>query len=341
MGGLSHGFFLQGFDVVAGIDIDASCKYGFEKNNSSKFIRKDIAQVTTHEVEDLYGKCSPRILIGCAPCAPFSSLNLSRALYRRSNEKWAPLNSFLRLITKLRPEIVSMENVAELANSKKFPIFGRFVRTLRKNGYQVWHSVVDASKYGVPQRRRRLVLLASRYGPISMISETHPNKPVTVRQSIGDLPPIRAGEASEADPMHRASKLNDMNMKRIKATPKDGGSATSWNRALLPDCYRKKRGQSYRSSVYGRMRWDEPAPTMTTNCQTLGTGRFGHPTQNRGISLREAARFQTFPDKYCFQKNGKVNASVVARQIGNAVPVRLAQAIALSIKAHLAECNQR
>jgi len=246
----------------------------------------------------------------------------------------------LRLVRSVRPEIVSMENVAELADGEKFPIFKRFVRTLKRAGYRVAYSVVDSSKYGVPQRRKRLVLLASLLGPISLVGETHPYGPVTVRETIGDLPPIRDGQTSKSDIMHRASKLSDLNKKRIMATPKDGGSATSWSRELLPKCYRKEKGQSYRSSVYGRMKWDEPAPTMTTNCHTLGTGRFGHPTQNRAISLREAARFQTFPDYYQFQDAGRLNSSIVAQHIGNAVPVRLGQVIAMSIKAHVAKFGQ-
>jgi DNA (cytosine-5)-methyltransferase 1 len=340
IGGLSHGFFLEGFDVVAGIDIDVSCKYGFEENNRSKFISKDVAEVTHQEIVRLYGKSSPRVLIGCAPCTPFSTLNLNRVVYGKSDEKWSSLDHFLRLVRKVRPEIVSMENVAELANGKKFPIFYRFVRSLKRNGYRVSYKVVDSSRYGVPQRRKRLVLLASLYGPILLVPETHPNNPVTVRETIGNLPPIREGQRSKSDILHRASKLSGLNKRRIVATPKDGGSATSWSRELLPRCYLKKKGQSYRSSVYGRMRWDEPAPTMTTHCHTLGTGRFGHPTQNRAISLREAARFQTFPDYYQFQDSGKLNASTVAQHIGNAVPVRLGQIIALSIKAHLAKLAQ-
>jgi DNA (cytosine-5)-methyltransferase 1 len=340
IGGLSHGFFLEGFQVVAGIDIDETCKYGFEENNHSKFIPKDVARVTPRELKALYENSFPKVLIGCAPCTPFSTLNLNRALYSKSDEKWRSLDSFLRLVRKVRPEIVSMENVAELANGEKFPIFKRFVKTLERNGYRVSYKVVDSSKYGVPQRRKRLVLLASLLGPISLVSETHPNRPVTVRETIGDLPPIREGQTSKSDIMHRASKLSDLNKKRIIATPKDGGSATSWNRELLPKCYLKEKGQSYRSSVYGRMKWDEPSPTMTTHCHTLGTGRFGHPTQNRAISLREAARFQTFPDYYQFQDAGKLNVSTVAQHIGNAVPVRLGQIIAMSIKAHVAKFGQ-
>ena len=209
-----------------------------------------------------------------------------------------------------------MENVPELADEKKFPIFDRFLRTLRKNGYHVSHRVVDASKYGVPQRRRRLVLLASKYGPISLPAETHAGAPITVRESIAQLPRLKSGQIDKFDSLHRASRLSALNMRRIRATPKNGGSATSWRRELLPKCYRKRNGESYRVSVYGRMSWDRPAPTMTTSCNILGTGRFGHPIQNRAISLREAARLQTFPDSYRFCEPHELKASVVARQIG-------------------------
>src|SRR5206468_3148492 len=141
-------------------------------------------------------------------------------------------------------------------------------------------------------------------------------------------------------PLHRSSKLSSLNKRRIAATPKNGGSATSWKRGLIPECYRRESGKSYMVTVYGRMRWNDPAPTMTTHCTTLGTGRFGHPTQNRAISLREAARFQTFPDYYQFQDAGRLNSSIVAQHIGNAVPVRLGQVIAMSIKAHVAKFGQ-
>jgi DNA (cytosine-5)-methyltransferase 1 len=336
IGGLTHGFVLEGFEVVAGIDIDGACRYGYEKNNGCRFIQKEIAKVRPAELEKLYAGSTVRVLVGCAPCQPFSTLNLGRSVYKSSDGKWESLDSFRRLIAKVRPEIVSMENVAELANPKKFPVFGRFLKTLRRGGYTYQYRVVDASRYGVPQHRRRLVLLASRLGSISLIGPTRLDCPVSVERAIGDLPPIRAGQASRSDSLHRASNLSSLNMRRIKATPKNGGSATSWRRDLLPECYKKKKGQSYRCTVYGRMRWNEPAPTITTQFHTLGTGRFGHPTQNRAISLREAARLQTFPDGYEFQDPGeKMKISKVAQYIGNAVPVELARAIAASVREHL------
>jgi DNA (cytosine-5)-methyltransferase 1 len=152
---------------------------------------------------------------------------------------------------------------------------------------------------------------------------------------IKSLPVLRDGSINATDPVHRSSKLSPLNKKRIVATPKNGGSATSWKRGLIPLCYRKESGKSYMVTVYGRMRWDHPAPTMTTHCTTLGTGRFGHPTQNRAISLREAARFQTFPDSYAFADEGNINVTRMARHIGNAVPVLLGRTIGKSIKRHV------
>lgn len=336
IGGLTHGFFVEGFDVVAGVDNDESCRYGFEWNNNSKFICKDIALVTPDELQNLYGAGAVRVLIGCAPCQPFSSLSQRRGARRRTRPKQKALKAFLDLTLETLPEIVSMENVPELANAKRFRIFDRLVTALKDSGYWVSYKVIDASEYGVPQRRRRLVLLASRLGPISLIPATHAGHPRTVKDCIKDLPAIRAGQRSTLDEMHTASRLSAINLCRIKATPTDGGGAKDWDENLLPKCFRKRKGRSYKASVYGRMRWGQPAPTMTTNCTTLGTGRFGHPTQRRAISLREAARFQTFPDYYLFYEFGKMKASQVAKHIGNAVPVRLAQVIAASVKTHLA-----
>ena len=198
-------------------------------------------------------------------------------------------------------------------------------------------SRVDASRYGVPQKRNRLILLASRLGQdISAIPETHAAEDVvTVREAIGGLPRLSDGEVDGNDPLHRASKLDGINRKRIAATPRNGGSATSWPRHLMPKCYRRKSGKSYMVSVYGRMRWGGPASTITTQFMTLGTGRFGHPSQNRAISLREAAKFQTFPDYYEFAPNNEVPIKHIARHIGNAVPVLLGRAIGKSIKEHI------
>lgn len=189
--------------------------------------------------------------------------------------------------------------------------------------------------YGIPQTRKRLVLLASKLGEIKLIDKTHtPDNYVSVRDVIGKLPPVNAGEYDPNDPLHRARALNEVNTKRIKHT-KEGGSWRDWPEDLLLECYKKKSGNTY-SSVYGRMRWDAPSPTMTTHCTGLGNGRFGHPEQDRAITLREASLLQTFPENYkLFESIESYNPSVICRQIGNAVPPKLGQIIAKSIKAHI------
>lgn len=335
IGGLSHGLKLAGLDVVAGVDSDKTCRYAFEKNNGGQFIHRDIARFTVKELRELFGEAPIRVLVGCAPCQPYSSLNRQKLSAKDARRRWYPMYRFLTLVKRVMPEIVSMENVPDLLDAQKYPVFGEFVRTLEALDYKVSFKKVDASKYGVPQRRNRLVLLASRLGPIALIGETHSHKVPTVKEAIGRLPRLSDGKAHHSDPLHRASKLSDTNKRRILATPKDGGSATSWPIHLVPKCYRRRSGRSYMATVYGRMRWDDPAPTMTTQFMTLGTGRFGHPTQNRAISLREAAIFQSFPDNYEFAPGNEITVKHTARHIGNAVPVLLGRAIGESIVEHL------
>ena len=336
IGGLSHGLVLEGLDVVAGVDNDKTCKYGFEKNNGGKFIHKDIARFTANELRNLFRGASIRVLVGCAPCQPYSSLSRRKLSKKEVRRRWYPMYRFITLVKRVKPEVVSMENVPDLSDARKHPVFDDFIRALEALGYKVSFKKVDASRYGVPQKRHRLVLLASRLGPISLIAETHAHDDVlTVKAVIGKLPRLTDGKVHPTDALHRSSKLSDTNKQRIAATPKDGGSATSWPSHLIPKCYRKRSGRSYMVTVYGRMRWNDPAPTMTTQFMTLGTGRFGHPTQNRAISLREAAIFQTFPDDYAFIEDDDLNISRMARHIGNAVPVLLGRAIGKSIKGHI------
>lgn len=342
VGALTHGMILEGLNVVAGVDSDPSCRFAFEKNNAARFIHKDISKFSSKELRRLYEGSSLKILIGCAPCQPFSSISKKGSAYKADDVRWRPLRRFIRLIKDVRPHIVSMENVPDLLNEKKYRIFGDFIRTLNATGYKTAFRVVDVSRYGVPQRRKRLVLMASLLGEIECIPETHSEQNVvTVGQAIRRLRPLRDGEIDPCDPLHRASKLSTQNKQRILATPKNGGGAKNWPTALFPKCYKRKSGRSFMATVYGRMRWDQPAPTMTTHCVTLGTGRFGHPTQNRAISLREAARFQSFPDYYEFEEPQKIRTTHVAKQIGNAVPVLLGRVIAKSIIRHINSLRAR
>ncbi|MEN5436711.1 DNA (cytosine-5-)-methyltransferase [Sphingobacterium faecium] len=334
IGGLSHGFVREGFNIVAGIDIDQSCKYAFEKNNKSKFISKSVNEISGSELNKLFGNYKVKILVGCAPCQPFSSYTFKDP-DKKDNEKWKLLSEFQRLILDCKPDIVSMENVSQLINFKKAPVFNDFIETLKCEGYHTHFEIVNCPEYGMPQNRKRLVLLASKLGQIDLIPKTH-NKEnfVTVKDAIGNLPPIEDGEYHPNDKLHFARKLSSLNKIRIKNTPY-GGSWKDWPEDLILECHKKDSGKSY-SSVYGRMKWEEPSPTMTTHCVGFGNGRFGHPEQDRGISLREASILQSFPKKYHFFKKGEDFSSVmIARQIGNAVPVGLGEVIAKSIKKHL------
>jgi DNA (cytosine-5)-methyltransferase 1 len=229
-----------------------------------------------------------------------------------------------------------MENVPQLAKFKHSPVFPNFVKTLEKEGYKVSYKIVYAPDYGIPQKRKRLVLLASRHGDIELIPPTHSiDNYITVKDVIGDLEKIESGKSSENDFLHKASQLSDKNLLRIKQSKPGGSWKRDWEENLLLDCHKSEKGKTY-GSMYGRMTWDEPSPTMTTHCIGIGNGRFGHPEQDRAISLREAALFQSFPIEYKFAKD-KESLSVrnVSKHIGNAVPPRLGEVIGLSIIKHL------
>ena len=333
-GGLTHGFVLEGLPVVAGIDMDPACRFPYEANNQARFIERDISTVTECELSALFGDAEVKILAGCAPCQPFSTYAQRYSL--DGNGKWGLLYEFARLAKGARPDVITMENVPTVA---KHAVFHDFVDTLEKLGYHVWHDVVDSSRYGVPQARRRMVLLASLYGKIEIIPPTR-EKPKTVREAIGRLRPLQAGESASRDKLHAASSLTEKNLQRIRAS-RPGGTWRDWPQHLVANCHRVESGRTY-PGVYGRMEWDKPAPTMTTQCYGFGNGRFGHPEQDRAISLREAAILQSFPRDYAFvPKGGEVSFTALGRLIGNAVPVDLGRAIAKSIDSHLSSLIDR
>jgi DNA (cytosine-5)-methyltransferase 1 len=335
-GGLTHGFLLEGLPVVAGIDLDPACRFPYEQNNAkARFLERDIGGVTVNELRELFGGASFTILAGCAPCQPFSTYAQRYDLDGKDG-KWGLLYQFARLARGSMPDVITMENVPSVA---KHAVFHDFVDTLNRLGFKVWYDVVDSSCYGVPQMRRRMVLLASKHGSISMIEPTI-EKPKTVKQAIGHLRPLNAGEVAPRDKLHTASRLTDKNLKRIRAS-KPGGTWRDWPKHLVADCHQAESGRTY-PGVYGRMEWDKPAPTMTTQCYGFGNGRFGHPEQDRAISLREAAILQSFPRDYAFvPPEGDVSFTALGRLIGNAVPVDLGRAIARSINRHLASIAVR
>jgi len=333
IGGLSYGMKTKGLYIMGGFDIDETCRYAYETNNEAPFFHRSIVDVTQDEIINLYSKKSIKVLAGCAPCQPFSSY--ANKNKNKDPNKYDLLYEFGRIIKDTRPDIVTMENVPQIALFKLKPVLHDFVKTLRDCDYNVEMNVVFCPNYGIPQRRKRLVLLASKLGHISLMPPTHTkDNYVKVEDAIGFLPPLEAGECDDKDPLHRARALTPINMQRIMNTPY-GGSWKDWPKELLLECYKKKTGASF-GSVYGRMVWEEPSPTITTECTGLGNGRFGHPEQNRAISVREAALLQTFPVDYRFFSNeSSVSISKLSRYIGNAVPPMLGEIIAQSIKIHI------
>ncbi|WP_315766295.1 MULTISPECIES: DNA cytosine methyltransferase [unclassified Bradyrhizobium] len=328
VGGLTHGLIRGGITVVAGVDVDPACRHPYETNNDAAFFEEDIKGLQADRLKPLFGKGALTMMAGCAPCQPFSTYSRS-GRKQRGGDDWELVGSFGRLVREVQPDFVTMENVPQV---EQHPVFRDFLASLV--GYQVTWKVIECSTLGVPQTRKRLVLLGSRHGAIDLrMPRLKSTK--TVRETIGELPSLRAGESDGRDSLHVACRLSEINLRRIKAS-RPGGTWRDWKPSLRAACHRKETGDTY-PSVYGRMEWDKPAPTITTQCFGYGNGRFGHPDQHRAITLREAAMLQTFPRNYEFvPKGAAVKFSQLGRLIGNAVPVRLGEVIARSFVAHAA-----
>ena len=329
-GGLTCGLRKSGIHVRLGIDNEERCRYPYSHNNRADFICRSVTDIHAKDLQKYGANADFRLLAGCAPCQPFSNYN--RAANRRG-EKWNLLLEFARLVEETRPDLVTMENVPQLACRD---VFDEFLSRISAAGYFTpdW-KIVRCEDYGLPQHRHRLVLLASLLGPIHVLSPEEFGAPKrTVRDAIGSLPRLEAGEVNPSDPLHRSCRLSDINLARIKAS-RPGGTWHDWPESLRSPCHQKSTGSSYKN-VYGRMLWDSPSPTMTTQFIGYGTGRFGHPEQNRAISLREGAILQSFPADYEFIEPGKkVDLFPIARMIGNAVPVVIGELIGKSIFQHL------
>jgi DNA (cytosine-5)-methyltransferase 1 len=343
VGGLTHGLRKQGIQVRAGFDIDGRCKYAYEHNNpGADFAEENVTDLTGEDLEPFYPKGELRLLAGCAPCQPFSTFRhtYDKKIEKRKkggeevpeDDKWPLLKSFGKLISEVRPHLVTMENVVTLRNHS---VFKEFLETLRANGLIPWYKSIDCSKYGLPQRRRRLVLLASVKGEINLPNTSEFSSiDNSLKSRIGHLPKIAAGDIHPKDPLHRSRGLTPINLQRIQASM-PGGTWKDWDEKLLPNCYKSETGASFKS-VYGRMRWDKPASTITTQFFGYGTGRFGHPVQHRALSLREGALIQTFPPDYAFVENEKdISFEKIGQWIGNAVPVDLGALIAGAVTAHV------
>ena len=345
VGGLTHGLQRAGIDVIAGIDVDPTCKYAYKKNNDADFIQRDICDFTGDELSELYPPEGIKLLVGCAPCQPFS-FHTKKYKDRHLDKKWNLLDEFGRLIEGVKPDLIAFENVTPI---RKEQVYEDFIDKLDSLGYYFDRDpeLVYCPDYGIPQKRRRLVLIASIWSEVELLPKTHsliPKKGLkpfkTVRQTIEDLPSIDAGEEDVNDRLHRARNLSEKNKERIKHS-EQGGTWLDWDEELRAPCHQVSSGQTYKS-VYGRMKWDEPSPTITTQFHNFGCGRFGHPEQHRALSLREAALLQTFPSYYEFvDPNEPVKITNIGAYIGNAVPVDLATVIGESIQKHVEENYER
>ncbi|WP_434617402.1 DNA cytosine methyltransferase [Azospirillum sp. B2RO_4] len=328
VGGLTYGLTKAGIDVRLGVDLDPACRFPMEQNNAAKFLEADVSKLSASDILAAFGDARVTLIAGCAPCQPFSSYS-QPARREKQHADWELLTYFSSLVLSVRPTFITMENVPPLMKQE---IFKQFVAALKEADYHVDFDVVDGRDIGLPQRRQRLVLVASALGPIKLPRVSKPK--VTVRDAIGGLPPIAAGNADPTDPLHVSASLSPTNLKRIRHS-KPGGTWRDWPKDLVAPCHTRDTGTTY-PSVYGRMEWDEPAPTMTTQCYGFGNGRFGHPEQDRAISLREAAMLQSFPRDYAFvPPDQPIKFATLGRLIGNAVPVLLGEYIGSVLTEHL------
>jgi len=330
-GGASYGFLTAGLEVIGGLDADPRAASTFEKNLRAPVLIRDAFRTAPRELVEAFGR--PDVLIGCPPCQGFTRLRWGAGDDPRNNL----VLRYLEFVEVLKPDFAVFENVEGFQRYGGGFYASLLVKKLRDLGYGVIEGVLNAADFGTPQMRRRYVVLAAlrsrprkpepTHGdPLSESVKSGRLRPWrTVREVIGGLRPLNAGEADPDDPLHAAPKHTMKVLRFIRAIPKDGGSRLDVPRRLWLKCHSRLRNGF--GDVYGRMKWDAPAPTITGGCLTPSKGRFVHPEQDRGITLREAALLQGFPKDYAFAGT----RSSVASQIGNALPPPFASALARSL----------
>lgn len=337
-GGVSEGLRQAGFEITIGLDFDSKAATTYQANfPEALFFNDDIRKVDEKILAKAFKEKNrekePLLFVACAPCQPFSTQNKSKS---EDDIRRTLLDETHRFISKLTPEYILVENVPGLQkiDKEKDGPYKRFITFLESKKYKITEFIAKSEEYGVPQKRKRFVLLACKSRKMEIPASTHGKglEPIkTVRDFIGEFPAIKAGEVHPDDPWHRCPTLNERNLERIRYTP-EGGDRRHWPDHLINECHKTHSGHM---DVYGRMSWDKPAPTLTTRCYSYSNGRFGHPdtNQHRAISVREASRLQTFPKDFIF-KGSVVESS---RQIGNAVPCEMAKQFGLSILKHYDE----
>lgn len=320
-GGLTLGLRQAGFRVRAAVEIDPLAVKTYRKNHRGVRVwESDICLIAVPDVlrtlELKPGELD--LLAGCPPCQGFSSLKTLNGHRQMRDPRNALLDDFLRFVRGLRPKTVLLENVPRLKQHRRMRLL---IRELRSMGYNVRCAILNAAAYGVPQRRRRMVLIASRVGPVAFADPS--NTTMTVFQAIGGLPhPHRSHDTLHRTSERRSERIRDV----IASIPKNGGSRAALGVGRQLPCHQRNTGFK---DIYGRLAWDDVAPTITSGCINPSKGRFLHPRQNRALTLREAALLQSFPEDYEFALDrGKYAA---ARMIGNALPPEFVRRIAVQL----------
>lgn len=323
-GGLSEGLKDAGFGVVAAFEIDSDSIASYKLNHTkTKVFEGDIRTVDTNEIKKLLKGEPLHLLAGCPPCQGFSSMRRLNKKPSKRDDRNNLVLEYLRFVKELKPLTIMMENVPGLAN---YNLFKKVIKELYVLGYNPKVKPVNIQEYGIPQRRKRLVVVGSLLGDINIAKPT--NEKVTVRDMIGHLESV----AKTKDPVHRiVASHTPKVMERIMATPKNGGSRKDLPKRFELECHKKDKVGF--NDVYGRLRWDDYSTTITGGCLNPSKGRFLHPQANRAITAREAALLQTFPGDYKFPIG--MSKTSISLQIGNALPPKFSQIQALNIKAHL------
>ena len=328
-GGLGLGLQRAGFEILLSFDIDKLCIETIKANTKYFSHPAQAADIADMLNGRLLKKCNLKrgelfLLAGGPPCQGFSVQRRGSDIDERNNL----VLKYGKLIEELYPMYFVMENVSGIAGKRGKTILAQLIEDVETIGYYVHVDLLDAQDYGVPQRRKRYIIVGERkdmgkhYSYPKPVGEKH-----TVRETIGDLPaPPEDGSDHPDIPLHRRDRLSELNLARIRAV-KEGQGRDDLPEDLLADCHKVDSSVIGFRSVYGRMAWDDVAPTITARFDSFTRGKFGHPVQDRSISLREGALLQTFPKDFIFTGN-KVD---IARQIGNAVPPILAEQIGKSI----------
>jgi DNA (cytosine-5)-methyltransferase 1 len=326
-GGVTCGFKQAGINVLGGIDIDPVCELTYKKNNHSEYLCADVSNLEKKAIAKKFKIKKNQdnlIFVGCSPCQYYSNIKTDKTLSQKTR---LLLEDFQEFVDYYRPGYIFIENVPGLNTKPESPL-GRFKTFLLANNYIFDDRIINAKYFGVPQNRRRYVLIATRIKKEIHLPKENRKSIKSIRQAIGNLtkyPPIEAGTKDKTDFIHTSANLSDINKKRLLSVPKDGGSRTAWTDDMQLDCYKHHDGHT---DVYGRMSWGKPSPTITTRFCSLSNGRYGHPEQLRAISLREGATLQSFPEDYIFYSQSQ---GAIAKMIGNAVPPLLAKAIGNAI----------